>query len=65
MSASMAGKVIAAPGGACGLAICRLFGSEGASVALIDMNGAEASRAGVMVPFRYFDCRQGIEPRTY
>ena len=36
MSASMARKVLAAPGGAFGPAICRLFGSEGASVALID-----------------------------
>ena len=46
MSASMAGKVIAVTGGASGigLAICRLFGSEGASVALIDMNGEEAER---------------------
>ncbi len=46
MSALMGGKVIAVTGGASGigLAICRLFGSEGASVALIDMNGDEASR---------------------
>ena len=46
MSALMEGKVIAVTGGASGigLAICRLFGSEGARVALIDMNGDEASR---------------------
>jgi hypothetical protein len=44
MSASMAGKVIAAPGGARGPAICRLFGSEASGVALIDMNCEEASR---------------------
>jgi len=42
----MAGKVIAVTGGASGigLAISRLFGSEGAMVVLIDMNGEEASR---------------------
>ena len=40
------GKVIAVTGGASGigLAICRRFGREGARVAVIDMNGEEASR---------------------
>ncbi len=46
MSALMEGKVIAVTGGASGigLAICRLFGSEGARVAVIDMNQDEALR---------------------
>ncbi len=46
MSASMAGKVIAVTGAASGigLAICWLFGSQGARVAIIDMNGDEAER---------------------
>ena len=40
------GRVIAVTGGASGigLAICRRFGREGARVAVIDMNGEEASR---------------------
>jgi NAD(P)-dependent dehydrogenase (short-subunit alcohol dehydrogenase family) len=43
---SLTGKVIAVTGGASGigLAICRRFGREGVSVALIDMNGGEAFR---------------------
>lgn len=42
----LAGKVIAVTGGASGigLAICRRFGREGVSVALIDLNHEEASR---------------------
>lgn len=40
------GKVIAVTGGASGIgvAICRRFGREGCRVAVIDMNGEEASR---------------------
>lgn len=46
MGSLLKGKVIAVTGGASGigLAICRRFGCEGARVALIDMNGEEASR---------------------
>jgi NAD(P)-dependent dehydrogenase (short-subunit alcohol dehydrogenase family) len=46
MKSLLEGKVIAVTGGASGigLAICRRFGREGARVALIDMNGEEASR---------------------
>ncbi|HTY21490.1 MAG TPA: SDR family oxidoreductase [Desulfomonilaceae bacterium] len=46
MSSPLQGRVTAVTGGASGigLAICRLFGREGARVALIDMNGEEASR---------------------
>jgi NAD(P)-dependent dehydrogenase (short-subunit alcohol dehydrogenase family) len=46
MKSLLEGKVIAVTGGASGigLAICRRFGREGARVALIDMNGQEASR---------------------
>ncbi len=46
MSFLLEGKVIAVTGGASGigLAICRRFGLEGARVAVIDMNGDEASR---------------------
>ena len=46
MNSLMEGKVIAVTGGASGigLAICGRFGSEGARVAVIDMNGEEASR---------------------
>ncbi|MBP1740289.1 MAG: short chain dehydrogenase [Deltaproteobacteria bacterium] len=46
MSSLLEGKVIAVTGGASGigLAICRRFGREGARVAVIDMNGEEASR---------------------
>jgi NAD(P)-dependent dehydrogenase (short-subunit alcohol dehydrogenase family) len=46
MNPLLQGKVIAVTGGASGigLAICRRFGREGARVAVIDMNGEEASR---------------------
>jgi NAD(P)-dependent dehydrogenase (short-subunit alcohol dehydrogenase family) len=46
MNPLLEGKVIAVTGGASGigLAICRRFGREGARVAVIDMNGEEASR---------------------
>jgi len=46
MNALLKGKVMAVTGGASGigLAICRRFGREGVRVALIDMNGEEASR---------------------
>ena len=46
MMASMERKVIAVTDGATGigLAIGCLFGAEGVSVALIDMNGEEAQR---------------------
>jgi 2-hydroxycyclohexanecarboxyl-CoA dehydrogenase len=46
MNSLLEGKVIAVTGGASGigLAICRRFGSEGGRVAVIDMNGEEASR---------------------
>ena len=46
MHFSQEGKVIAVTGGASGigLAICRRFGREGCRVAVIDMNGEEASR---------------------
>jgi NAD(P)-dependent dehydrogenase (short-subunit alcohol dehydrogenase family) len=46
MSLLLKGKAIAVTGGASGigLAICRRFGSEGCRVAVIDMNGDEASR---------------------
>jgi NAD(P)-dependent dehydrogenase (short-subunit alcohol dehydrogenase family) len=46
MSFSLKDKVIAVTGGASGigLAICKRFGREGCQVAVIDMNGEEASR---------------------
>jgi len=56
-------RVIAVTGGASGigLAVCRRFGREGARVALIDMNGEEASRQvkalhGAGVEARAFTC---------
>lgn len=55
------GKVIAVTGGASGigLAICRRFGSEGARVAIIDMNGEEASRQAQMLE------ESGIEAKAF
>ncbi|MBN1381004.1 MAG: SDR family oxidoreductase [Deltaproteobacteria bacterium] len=46
METTLKDKVIAVTGGASGigLAVCRRFGREGVRVALIDMNGEEASR---------------------
>jgi NAD(P)-dependent dehydrogenase (short-subunit alcohol dehydrogenase family) len=46
MNSLLESKVIAVTGGASGigLAICRRFGREGCRVAVIDMNGEEASR---------------------
>jgi len=66
------GKVIAVTGGASGigLAVCRRFGREGARVAVIDMNGEEASRQvkalqGAGVEAQAFTCDVSREEECF
>jgi 3-hydroxybutyrate dehydrogenase len=68
MNSLLKGKVIAVTGGASGigLAICKRFGHEGARVAVIDMNGEEASRQvkalqGSGIEATSFNCDVGRE----